>query len=268
MTNLDTPIEDPGLTSTEGPGSQLSLPLEGEVDLESIRRTYESEQLWDDARHLARKNGYSEWEKEDLTQDLVLEGLQCSKRFKLKTEGGRSLRTYVIEMMKMKLPRFIDKIERSRLPISVSRADHQIFAQITRDLTSHVESKNAWIESGAGRTGHGFDLLQADLVDEWDDEIGSTTSYFDEPEIDLDTLLDGEQLELWSVLLDDEDTGRHGLGKKSVIDTYTLSRAWPEWSDVKIGQVMGHDGKWVRRRLDRAGQAIAEFYKLNPETIP
>ena len=56
---------------------QLQLDLQGELDLESIRREYESEQLWKDARYLAETTGYTAQEMEDLTQELALVGLQA-----------------------------------------------------------------------------------------------------------------------------------------------------------------------------------------------
>lgn len=268
MINHYDKIEDPGSTTNSDPGSQPQLPLAGEVDLESIRREYEAKQLWIDARELAARNGYDHQERENLTQELALEGLQYSRRYKITQEGeGRALRTYVVEMMKMKLPRFIDKIERSRLPFSVSRADHQLLVQLTREHTDRNQARDAWVESGAGRTSHGFDFLHTDVID-WDFESNAVTPILQEPELDkhfFDQVLEGEQLELWSALLDDEDKGRHGLGKESILATYTMHRANPELSDVKLGEVMGHSDKWVRRRLDRAVLAIADFYKIKLE---
>ena len=253
---------------------QLQLDLQGELDLESIRREYESEQLWKDARYLAETTGYTAQEMEDLTQELALVGLQYSRKFKLSTEeGGRSLRVYVVDMMKKKRPRFIDKIERSRLPYSVSRADHQTLQRLDRECDSIDEQREQWVESGHGRTSEGFDLLHYDVDDsfEFEDHIvavpNDENDEEDERKALYDSLLDGEQLELWSVFLDDEDKGRHGLGKDSILAVYTLHRANPEMSDLQLSKVLGHDGdnKWVRRRIDRAVRAIQEFYKINVE---
>ena len=260
----------------QGPGEQLELdlgiPTEEEAHAMWVATTGENSLMGIANKVMkAARIRFQDADMDDIKAGLLYEGTLALKAWK--SDRGRSLKNYVYDRMKRRLPRLISQSQTNDIRSGASINQLQKFDAITRhwELHDYEDMLEEWVHSGEDPDLFRWlmqDHFSADspvnedsdiYEDQWSRIIadarpaaaqGITCGEFEHMTDDQiwDYLFEGETLPLWTQHLDADD-----------FRVLQQRRANPDASAREIGRILGHDKNWVIRRDNKIKEALKGF---------
>ena len=265
-----------GPNGSDVPGEQLELdlgiPTEQEAHAMWIATTGDNSLMGIANKVMkAARIRFQDADMDDIKAGLLYEGTLALKAWK--SDRGRSLKNYVYDRMKRRLPRLISQSQTNDIRSGASINQLQKFDAITRhwELHDYEDMLEEWVHSGEDPDLFRWlmqDHFSADspvnedcdiYEDQWSRIItdarpaaaqGITCGEFEHmtDEQIWDYLFEGETLPLWTQHLDADD-----------FRVLQQRRANPDASAREIGRVLGHDKNWVIRRDNKIKEALKGF---------